>query len=212
MIASNHLGSPVQVIDINSGVVIQEIKYNVWGEIISDTNPGFQPFGFAGCLYDQDTKLCRFGVRDYDPSIGRWLSKDPILFNGGDANLYGYVLQDPVNWIDPSGLYQTSPVDGGNSGFFDFGGTFGYGIVGTIGVQFGSGVTCVYIGGGLGTFGGSFNYYSSGAPSGGGSLTAAGGFGVGGTACTSGNNDLSFGIGLTTPGVSVIYGNNFICF
>ena len=83
--------------------VIQEIKYNVWGEIISDTNPGFQPFGFAGCLYDQDTKLCRFGVRDYDPSIGRWLSKDPILFNGGDANLYGYVLQDPVNWIDPTG-------------------------------------------------------------------------------------------------------------
>ena len=103
MIVSNHLGSPVQVIDVNSGVVIQEIKYNVWGEIISDTNPGFQPFGFAGCLYDQDTKLCRFGVRDYDPSIGRWLSKDPILFNGGDANLYGYVLQDPVNWIDITG-------------------------------------------------------------------------------------------------------------
>ena len=103
MIVSNHLGSPVQVIDVNSGVVIQEIKYNVWGEIISDTNPGFQPFGFAGCLYDQDTKLCRFGVRDYDPSIGRWLSKDPILFNGGDANLYGYVLQDPINLIDPNG-------------------------------------------------------------------------------------------------------------
>jgi hypothetical protein len=29
--------------------------------------------------------------------------KDPILFAGGDTNLYGYVLQDPVNWIDPSG-------------------------------------------------------------------------------------------------------------
>lgn len=111
MIVSNHLGSPVQVIDVNSGVVVQEIKYNVWGKIISDTNPGFQPFGFAGCLYDQDTKLCRFGVRDYDPSIGRWLSKDPILFNGGDANLYGYVLQDPVNWIDPSGRSLQSVID-----------------------------------------------------------------------------------------------------
>lgn len=109
MIVSNHLGSPVQVIDVNSGVVIQEIKYNVWGEIISDTNPGFQPFGFAGCLYDQDTKLCRFGVRDYDPSIGRWLSKDPILFSGGDTNLYGYVLQDPVNWIDPTGKKAFNP-------------------------------------------------------------------------------------------------------
>lgn len=39
----------------------------------------------------------------YDPSIGRWLSKDPILFNGGDTNLYGYVLQDPVNLVDFDG-------------------------------------------------------------------------------------------------------------
>ncbi|QDK40570.1 hypothetical protein DOM21_03700 [Bacteriovorax stolpii] len=40
----------------------------------------------------------------YDPEIGRWLSKDPIRFNGGDTNLYGYVLQDPINLIDPAGL------------------------------------------------------------------------------------------------------------
>ncbi len=65
---------------------------------------GFQPFGFAGCLYDTDTKLCHFGAREYDGSIGRWLMKDPILFGGGDTNLYGYVLQDPINFIDPEGL------------------------------------------------------------------------------------------------------------
>ena len=59
--------------------------------------------------------MCRFGVRDYDPSIGRWLSKDPILFNGGDTNLYGYVLQDPVNWIDPEGTTQKA-IDGGGGG------------------------------------------------------------------------------------------------
>ena len=41
--------------------------------------------------------------RHYDPEVGRWLSKDPIRFNGGDTNLYGYVLQDPVNLIDPDG-------------------------------------------------------------------------------------------------------------
>ena len=41
--------------------------------------------------------------RDYDPVTGRWTSKDPILFNGGDTNLYGYTLNDPVNFIDPSG-------------------------------------------------------------------------------------------------------------
>ncbi len=65
----------------------------------------FQPFGFAGCLYDVDTKLCHFGAREYDASIGRWLTKDPILFAGGDTNLYGYVVQDPINLIDPSGNF-----------------------------------------------------------------------------------------------------------
>src|SRR5690606_23900684 len=65
---------------------------------------GFQPFSFAGGLYDNDTKLLRFGARDYDPEIGRWTSKDPILFNGGDVNLYVYVQNDPINWTDPSGL------------------------------------------------------------------------------------------------------------
>jgi len=41
--------------------------------------------------------LVRFGARDYDPSVGRWTSKDPILFDGGQANLYVYVNNDPVN-------------------------------------------------------------------------------------------------------------------
>ena len=45
----------------------------------------------------------RFGARDYDPITGRWTTKDPIGFNGGDPNLYGYVLQDPVNLVDPGG-------------------------------------------------------------------------------------------------------------
>ena len=43
-------------------------------------------------------------AREYDPETGRWTSKDPILFGGGDTNLYGYVLQDPVNFVDPDGL------------------------------------------------------------------------------------------------------------
>ena len=46
----------------------------------------------------------RFGYRDYDPDVGRWTAKDPIGFAGGDTDLYGYCLNDPVNWIDPIGL------------------------------------------------------------------------------------------------------------
>jgi RHS repeat-associated protein len=71
--------------------------------VISDSHPGFQPFGFAGGLYDEDTRLVRFGARDYDPSVGRWTAKDPLLFNGGDTNLYAYASSDPIDLSDPSG-------------------------------------------------------------------------------------------------------------
>ena len=46
----------------------------------------------------------KFGARNYDPEVGRWMSKDPILFEGGDADLYVYVFNDPINLVDPSGL------------------------------------------------------------------------------------------------------------
>jgi RHS repeat-associated protein len=72
---------------------------------LNDTNPGFQPFGFAGGLLDRDTQLVRFGARDYDPTTGRWTSKDPLVFAANDTNLYGYVQSDPVNRIDPAGLW-----------------------------------------------------------------------------------------------------------
>jgi RHS repeat-associated protein len=58
----------------------------------------------AGGLYDADTGLTRFGARDYDPVTGRWTAKDPILFGGGQADLYVYVGDAPVNRRDPSGL------------------------------------------------------------------------------------------------------------
>ncbi|MBM4259313.1 MAG: RHS repeat-associated core domain-containing protein [Deltaproteobacteria bacterium] len=93
----------VIVVDVTSGAIVQRMDYDEFGQVITDTNPGFQPFGFAGGLYDRDTKLVRFGARDYDAETGRWTTKDPIGFAGGDTNLYGYVLNDPVNFVDPDG-------------------------------------------------------------------------------------------------------------
>ena len=100
----DHLGSIRLVVDTATGAVAQRIDYDAFGRVLTDTNPGFQPFGFAGGLYDPDTDLVRFGARDYDPRTGRWLTRDPILFDGG-TNLYAYSFADPVNFIDPNGRH-----------------------------------------------------------------------------------------------------------
>lgn len=103
-IITDQLGSPRLVVDVATGRVAQRMDYDEFGKVINDTRPGFQPFGFAGGLYDRDTKLVRFGARDYDAETGRWTAKDPILFEGRDANLYAYVVNDPVNFTDSTGL------------------------------------------------------------------------------------------------------------
>jgi len=103
-IFSDQLGSPRLVVNASNGQVAQRMDYDEFGNVINNTNPGFQPFGYAGGLYDQDTKMVRFGARDYDASTGRWTAKDPLQFAGGDSNLYGYVLNDPINRVDPAGL------------------------------------------------------------------------------------------------------------
>jgi RHS repeat-associated protein len=95
------------VINAATGAVVQRMDYDEFGRVLIDTTaPGFQalPFGFAGGIYDRDTGFVRFGARDYDAFAGRWTSKDPLRFGGGDTNLYGYVLGDPVNFVDPMGL------------------------------------------------------------------------------------------------------------
>jgi len=95
----------LRAVSNQNGDVVKEIVYDTFGNIISDSNETLKvPFGFAGGLYDRDTKLIHFGFREYNPFIGRWTAKDPILFAGGDTNLYGYVLGDPVGGVDALGL------------------------------------------------------------------------------------------------------------
>jgi RHS repeat-associated protein len=106
---TDHLGNVRLVVDVATGQVAQRVDYDAFGRVLSDTNPGFQPFGFAGGLYDAATGLVRFGARDYDAEVGRWTTKDPIGFVPTDTNLYAYSADDPVNLIDPSGFEYICP-------------------------------------------------------------------------------------------------------
>jgi hypothetical protein len=47
-IIKDHLGSPQLVVKITDGTIPQIMEYNEWGDVLHDTNPGFQAFGFAG--------------------------------------------------------------------------------------------------------------------------------------------------------------------
>lgn len=111
-IITDHLGSVRYVVNSSTGEVKLKMNHDEFGKVLVDTNPNYLPFGFAGGIYDSSTGLVRFGVRDYDAQIARWTSKDPIRFNGGDTNLYGYVLQDPINYIDPKGKWPEWIDDG----------------------------------------------------------------------------------------------------
>jgi RHS repeat-associated protein len=104
-IIKDHLGSVRVVVNAQTGIAAQLIDYDEFGNVMRDTTPGFQPFGFAGGLYDPDTSLVRFGARDYDASVGRWVAKDPLSFEGDQTNLYVYASGDPVNNADHTGLF-----------------------------------------------------------------------------------------------------------
>ena len=101
-IVKDYLGSPRLVVNVADGTIVQRMDYDEFGKVIQDTNPGFQPFGFAGGVYDPQTGLVRFGERDYDPEVGRWTTKDPLGLAAG-VNVYAYVYGDPINLVDPTG-------------------------------------------------------------------------------------------------------------
>lgn len=110
-VATDQLGTPIVVVDA-TGETVKVVEYDSFGNQVADSNPGFVfPIGFAAGLVDWETKLVRFGFRDYDPASGRWCAKDPIGFAAGDSNLYRYVNLNPVGLVDCSGEKPTAKND-----------------------------------------------------------------------------------------------------
>lgn len=98
------LGSITALTD-GVGDLAHRYEYNAYGKITSVLDPNLkQPFIYTGREYDEETGLYYYRARYYDADIGRFISEDPIGLAGG-INVYAYVGNNPVNWIDPLGLY-----------------------------------------------------------------------------------------------------------
>ena len=104
-VGSDQVGTP-RVVTTTAGAVVKTLSYDAFGVVTADSDPSFElPIGYAGGLADPATGLVRFGYRDYDPAAGRWTSRDPVFYSGGQANLYVYVSNNPLTFRDPTGLW-----------------------------------------------------------------------------------------------------------
>ena len=102
---ANHQGSITHLTN-EMGEIVETFTYdNAYGIIQTHnkTEETYNPYCYTAREYDSHD-LYYYRARYYDPTLGRFISSDPIEFLAGDFNFYRYVGNDPVNWIDPSGL------------------------------------------------------------------------------------------------------------
>jgi RHS repeat-associated protein len=97
--AIDHLGSTRALTDA-SGAVVERQSYDSFGD---GAGSAITRYGYTGREADTDTGLLYYRARWYDPQTGRFISEDPIGFDGG-INWYAYVENNPANLVDPSGL------------------------------------------------------------------------------------------------------------
>jgi len=96
------LGSVTSLTDAK-GNLASTYQYDSFGNLTASTGSISNPFLYTGREFDAETGLYFYRARYYDPSIGRFISEDPIRFRGG-INFYPYVQNNPVNFVDPKGL------------------------------------------------------------------------------------------------------------
>ena len=95
------------------GEIVEQYRYTAFGEEeISDAQgeriaQSANPWRYSCKRIDPDTNLVAFGLRDYDPALGRWLTPDPAEFEDG-PNLYAYVHNRPLAYFDEYGLFSVT--------------------------------------------------------------------------------------------------------
>src|SRR5262249_40443569 len=88
------------------------IVYDAFGNVIFQTHPEVKTrYLFTGREFDEETGMYYYRTRYYDPHIGRFLSEDAIRFRARDANLYRYVKNNPIAFVDPNGRDIGVPIN-----------------------------------------------------------------------------------------------------
>ena len=98
------LGS-VTSLTASTGAVLNSYTYDAYGNVANSTGSFINPYQFTGRDYDAETGLRYYRARYYDQQTGRFISEDPINFDGG-INFYAFVGNSPTNFIDPFGFAQ----------------------------------------------------------------------------------------------------------
>ena len=104
---TNALGSNIVLTDDDQNVIVR-YEYDVFGAVRSETGTSDNPRKFTGKEYESDVKLYYFAARYYDPYIGRFVSRDPA---GDGLNWYVYVGNNPLAFLDPTGLRALSALE-----------------------------------------------------------------------------------------------------
>ncbi|MEM9547809.1 MAG: SpvB/TcaC N-terminal domain-containing protein [Bacteroidota bacterium] len=119
----DHLGSSSYITN-DDGIVTQHMEYLPFGETLVDEhlNSYNTPYKFNGKELDDETGYYYYGARYYNPRMSQWLSVDPLVEQTMDS--YGYVWNNPLNFIDPDGRsgQSTHVRDNGNGTYTVVGG------------------------------------------------------------------------------------------
>jgi len=99
-------GNVMGLVDASNGLVCARYEYGPFAEPIRVSGPlaTLNPIRYSTKYTDTESGLLYYGYRYYNPSTGRWISRDPIGEDGGGINLYCFVANDTQIHLDPLGL------------------------------------------------------------------------------------------------------------